>query len=80
MIQSWAISVNKIDPTTDNILSRHARFLEKNGDTAIFDEGHKMITSTPYPYSVSIIDYLGNTTIIIPQTNVYGVLSQKTLI
>ena len=54
-----------------------ARFLEKKGNTSVFSEGQKMIASAPFPYGISISDYLGNDTIIIQSTNVFGVVSHK---
>ena len=77
MIQSWTIKINAINSSTDNALSQHARFLEKKGNVNVFSEGEKMVASVPFPYGISISDYLGNDTIIIQSTNVFGVVSHK---
>jgi hypothetical protein len=77
MIQSWTIKINAINSSTDNPLAQHARFLEKKGNTSVFSEGQKMVASAPFPYGISISDYLGNDTIIIQSTNVFGVVSHK---
>lgn len=77
MIKSWTITVNAIPSTTDNVLSQHARYLEKRGDTNVFDNGDKMVASTPFSYGITIDDYLDNPTTIITPTNVYGVISHK---
>ena len=77
MVMSWTIKIDAILASTDNTLSKHARFIGKGGRTDIFEEGDKMMASTPFLYGVSIIDYLGNATTIITPTNVYGVLSHK---
>ena len=79
MILSWTIKINAFDPTTDNVLSQHARFLEKKGNTSVFSNGHKMVASQPFLYGISISDYLGNETVIIQPTNVFGVVSHVTL-
>lgn len=77
MINSWTIKINAISSSTDNVLSQHARFLEKKGNTEVFSENQKMVASAPFLYGISISDYLGNDTVIVQPTNVFGVVSHK---
>ena len=77
MINSWTIKINAISSSTDNVLSQHARFLEKKGNTEVFSENQKMVASQPFLYGISISDYLGNDTVIVQPTNVFGVVSHK---
>lgn len=77
MVNSWTIKINAITSSTDNVLAQHARFLEKKGNTQVFSENQKMVASQPFLYGISISDYLGNDTVIIQPTNVFGVVSHK---
>ena len=77
MINSWTIKINAISSSTDNVLAQHARFLEKKGNTEVFSENQKMVASQPFLYGISISDYLGNDTVIVQPTNVFGVVSHK---
>jgi len=77
MINSWTIKINAISSSTDNVLSQHARFLEKKGNTEIFSENQKIVASDSFLYGISISDYLGNDTVIVQPTKVYGVISHK---
>ena len=75
MISAWTISLSAISQANDNILSQHARFKGRSGSD-IFVAGDKLVCSTPASYSVSIEDYTGTATSIIPTTSIYGVLIQ----
>ena len=77
MIKSWTISVNEIPSSTGNVLAQHARFLGKKGTSAVFANDEKMVAATPFSYSVSIDDYLGNSQTVVAAANVFGVLSHK---
>lgn len=76
MVESWTISVSAVASSSNNTLSQHARYLNKNGSTAIFASGDKLVCATPFSYGVSINDYEGNATTIVSATNVFGVLRQ----
>ena len=77
MIKTWTININKIESSSSNILSQHARYIGKAGSTQIFNEGDKMVAATPFSYGITISDYLNNDTTIISPSNVYGVISNK---
>ena len=77
MISGWTISVSAVSQRTNNTLSQHARYKNKNGSTSIFAAGEKLVCATPASYSVSIDDYSGSSTTIIGATDVYGVLRQS---
>ena len=77
MISGWTISVSAVSQSTNNTLSQHARYKEKNGSTSIFAAGDKLVCSTPASYSVSIEDYSGSSTTIVSATDIYGVLRQS---
>lgn len=77
MISGWTISVSAVTQRTNNALSQHARYNNKNGSTTIFAAGEKLVCATPASYSVSIDDYSGSSTTIIGATDVYGVLRQS---
>lgn len=76
MISGWTISVSAVSQATNNTLSQHARYNNKNGSTSIFAAGEKLVCSTPASYSVSIQDYTGSSTTIVSATDIYGVLKQ----
>ena len=77
MIKTWTININKIELSSNNILSKHVRYIGKAGTTQIFDEDQKLVAATPFSYGVTISDYLNNDITIIPHSNVYGVISNK---
>ena len=77
MINSWSISISEITSSTNNVLSQHARYLEKNGNPNVFDDGEKMVAATPFSYEIIVDDYLDNSTTIVSAANVYGVIKHK---
>jgi len=77
MINSWTIVVNEIPSSTNNVLAQHVRYLGKKGTSAVFANDEKMVAATPFSYSVSIDDYLGNAQTVVAAANVFGVLSHK---
>lgn len=77
LIASWSISLSPITQSTSNILAQHARFINKRGNEAIFSENDKIVVATPFSYSVSIEDYLGDNTVIVPNANIFGVINHK---
>ena len=76
VLDSWAISINEIASSADNVLAQHARFLDKAGRTDLFAAGDKVMAGTPFSYSVSIEDYEGNDVTIVAAQDVYGVVNQ----
>ena len=77
VISSWSITINPITASSSNILAQHARFLGVIGNNNIFNLDDKIVCATPFSYSVSVNDYLDDTTIIVPSTNVFGVIAHK---
>ena len=77
LISSWSINLNPMSRSTSNILSQHARFKNIVANNDIFLENDSIVCATPFSYSVAIEDYLGVQNLIIPATNIYGVIKHK---
>lgn len=77
VIDSWTITLNSIPSSSNNTLAKYARDVLNTGNSQVFSEGSKVVASSPFIYNISINDYRNNNVVIVPDTNVYGVIVQS---
>lgn len=75
VVASWSIAISAIAQTTNNVLSKHARNLNKT-DANVFAAGAKIVASDTAAFSVEIADYLG-AAVAVASGTVYGVVQQS---
>ena len=83
-LKSWTITVNSVAADPRSNLSAYAqnRLQDDTGLTSItndvFAENDQIVLNDPFSYALTFYDNIGTTHTLMPDTNVYGVLFQKT--
>jgi hypothetical protein len=77
IVESWSITVDKLDPAPDSVLSvfGHSNDTSSTGD--LFSAGERVVLATAKNLSYAINNENGNTLTLFTNRDVYGVLEQS---
>ena len=76
LIQDWTINLDPIRISDYNPIANYAAANGIMDPHHFFNDGDQVVAMMPFTYEVLVNDYMDNSVVIIPTTNVFGVVTQ----
>jgi hypothetical protein len=77
VISSWNMEITPVTAQENSIITQYA--INNNNRTIpnIFNDGEQIVLNTTYPYSVDITNLEGNREILVPNTEIYAIVTHS---